>query len=60
MKNLKLYQARLQCRTIGVMAFDLESARLCLHELYPDENVLSILIAPEWFSEDDAAELADG
>ena len=54
MKNLKLYQARLQCRTIGVMAFDLEDARLCLHELYPDENVLSILIAPEWFSEDDA------
>jgi hypothetical protein len=36
------------------MAFDLEDARLCLHELYPNEKVLSVLLAPEWFTEDDA------
>jgi hypothetical protein len=53
MQNLKLYQARLQCRTVGLMAFDLEDARLCLQELYPNESVLSLILAPEWCLEPD-------
>jgi len=31
------------------MAFSLEDARLCLQELYPNEAVLSLILAPEWF-----------
>jgi hypothetical protein len=51
MQRTKLYQARLQFRTIGLMAFDLEDAKLCLRELYPNETVLSLMLAPEWFDE---------
>jgi len=54
MQRTKLYQARLQCRTIGLMAFDLEDAKVCLQELYPNETILSLILAPEWCSDDDA------
>ena len=48
----KLYRARLSYRTVGVMAFDLEDARLCLQELYPNDSIQSLLLAPEWFDDD--------
>ena len=51
MQRTKLYQARPQLRTIGLMAFDLEDAKLCLQELYPNETILSLMLAPEWFDE---------
>jgi|DEB0MinimDraft_10_1074344.scaffolds.fasta_scaffold125053_3 hypothetical protein len=46
---MKLYQARLQTMTVAVMAHDLEDAKLCLQETYPNQTILSLIIAPEWF-----------
>ena len=42
----KLYQARLNFRTVNVMAFDLEDAKLCLQEMHPNSNILSIIEVP--------------
>ena len=42
----KLYQARLNFRTVNVMAFDLEDAKLCLQEMHPNSNIRNIIEVP--------------
>lgn len=55
---MQLYQARLSDRVVGVLAYDKEMARQTVEELYPDLALLQLSLAPEWFSEDDADQLA--
>lgn len=64
---MQLYQACLSSSvgsaqtaqlTVGVLAYDKEMARQTVEELYPDLALLQLSLAPEWFSEDDADQLA--
>lgn len=42
----KLYQATLNFCKVSVMAFDLEDAILCVQEMHPNSNILSIIEVP--------------
>lgn len=46
MFNQKLYQVRLTFCTINVMAFDLKDAKVCVQEMHPNSNILSIVEVP--------------
>jgi hypothetical protein len=44
----KLYRVRLSCGVIGVLGHCLSDVISTVTELYPDQHILSALVAPEW------------
>ena len=44
----KLYHVTLSCGPIGVLGHCLSDVISTVTELYPDQHILSALVAPEW------------
>lgn len=44
----KLYHVTLSCGPIGVIGHCLSDVISTVTELYPDQHILSALVAPEW------------
>jgi hypothetical protein len=44
----KLYCVTLSCGPIGVLGHCLSDVISTVTELYPDQHILSALVAPEW------------
>ena len=44
----KLYCVTLSCGVIGVLGHCLSDVISTVTELYPDDHILSALVAPEW------------
>lgn len=44
----KLYHVTLSCGPIGVLGHCLSDVISTVTELYPDDHILSALVAPEW------------
>ena len=48
MRAPKLYRVTLTCGVIGVLGHCLSDVISTATELYPDQHILSALVAPEW------------
>ena len=44
----RLYRVTLSCGVIGVLGHCLSDVITTVTELYPDDHILSALVAPEW------------
>jgi len=44
----RLYRVRLSCGVIGVLGHCLSDVISTVTELYPDDHILSALVAPDW------------